>query len=100
MAEVQITEKEFQATVRQMATAFGWHVFTTWNSRRSPAGEPDLRLVHPIKQRMIWVELKTEKGKLTALQKEAIELLEMAGEEVYVWRPSDWELIEQTLREL
>lgn len=92
-----ITEKEFQATVRELAELRGWKVFTTWNSRHSPAGEPDLRLVHPTKGRMVWAELKREGGRLTELQREAIEILKEAGQEVYVWFPSSWASIEATL---
>ncbi len=42
-----ITEKEFQATVRELAEAYGWTVFCTWRSKHSPAGEPDLRMIRP-----------------------------------------------------
>ena len=92
-----ISEKDFQAAVRELAELMGWTVFCTWSSRHSPGGEPDLRLVHPIQKRMIWMELKSAKGKLTARQVEAIETLQAAGEEVYVFRPQDWEQIEKIL---
>ena len=58
-----ITEKEFQATVIDMARTFGWMVGFTHDSRRSEPGEPDLRLVRP--PRVIFAELKTVKGKLS-----------------------------------
>ena len=94
----EISEKQFQAQVRELAEALGWTVFTTWNSCHSPAGEPDLRLAHPTLQRRIWVELKTEKGKISAKQCEAIEILREAGAEVFVWRPSDWNQIVRILQ--
>ena len=94
----EISEKQFQAQVRERAELLGWVVFTTWNSRHSPAGEPDLRLVHPVQKRIIWVELKTENGKVSAKQNEAIETLQEAGFEVFIWRPSDQDQIEKVLQ--
>lgn len=88
------SEKEFQARVIAEAKAQNWLVFFTQNSRRSPEGEPDLRL---IRERVIWAELKTEKGKLTKKQLEALERLNRACEETYVWRPSDVDQITQKL---
>jgi len=39
--------------------------------------------------RMIFVELKSEKGKVSPDQEEAHRLLRLVGHAVYVWRPSD-----------
>ena len=89
-----ISEKEFQATVREYAKSQGWVVFCTWSSMHSPGGEPDLRLV---RERVVWAELKRESGKTTQKQEEAIAALEAAGQEVHVWRPSSWPEIEQVL---
>ena len=92
-----ILEKELQAAVRALAKLLGWTVFCTYDSRRSPEGEPDLRLVHPKLGRVVWAEIKREKGKLTDRQQEAILVLQEAGQEVYVWRPSSWAHIEKVL---
>ena len=89
-----ISEKEFQAAVRENAELCSWTVFSTWNSIHSPAGELDLRLV---RERVVWAELKRESGKTTKKQEEAITTLRVAGQEVYVWRPSSWIEIEQVL---
>ena len=80
-----MSEAAFQAEVVRLAKALGWLVFSTWDSRHSPAGEPDLRLV---RERVIWAELKSEKGAPTVLQRQAGILLEAAGAEYYLWRPS------------
>jgi len=94
---VPITEKEFQATVRGLAEAFGWTVFCTWQSRHSPAGEPDLRIIRP--PRVIFAELKSEQGELTHWQDESLRLLgNCPGIETYLWRPSDLEDIERILK--
>jgi hypothetical protein len=58
-------EKQFQAAVVGYARACGWYVMFTWNSRNSPFGEPDLRMIRKGDHRVVYAELKTEKGKLT-----------------------------------
>lgn len=92
-----ITEEELQATVRELAEAYGWTVFWTWQSKHSPPGEFDLRMVRP--PRYLCVELKTEKGRLSKEQAETLLLLQgCPAIEVYVWRPSDLDQIELILR--
>lgn len=87
-----LNERDFQSQVREVAKVLGWTVFTTWNSYNSPAGEPDLRMVRP--PRVIFAELKSERGRTTVAQEEALELLrECTGVEAYLWRPSDWDEI-------
>ena len=83
-----ITEKELQATVRELAEAYGWTLFCTWQSKHSPAGEPDLRMVRP--PRFIFAELKTERGRISKEQAETLLLLQRCPPiEAYLWRPSD-----------
>lgn len=91
------TEKEFSQAVVDLATLSGWTVFRTWRSDHSPAGEPDLRLVHPIKKKMLWRELKVGKNMLSPLQRAAHEILCEAGEDLAVWRPTDWDRIVEEL---
>jgi hypothetical protein len=59
------------------------------NHYRGQNGVPDF---NPIlgNDRVIYTELKTQKGRLTPAQTEWLERLERAGQEVYVWRPVDW----------
>ena len=91
-----VSEKGFQQAVRDLAVLLGWTVWCTWDSRHSPAGEPDLRMVRP--PRFIAAELKAERGRLTRLQRQARALLERCpGVEYYLWRPSDWARIEEAL---
>ena len=91
-----IKEKDFQAAVIDLARLFGWRPFWTWRSINSPEGEPDLRLVRP--PRVIFAELKTEKGRLTAFQRSAGELLMLCpGIEYYLFRPRDWNEIVEVL---
>lgn len=90
-----ITEKAFQAQVVTLARALGWRTYHTHFSFRSDTGYPDLTLVKP--GRLIFAELKTEKGKATAHQEEWLEALREAGAEAFLWRPSDWDSIVLTL---
>lgn len=59
------------------------------------AGFPDLVLVH---RTVIYAELKAQKGRVSEAQKAWHEALRAAGEEVHVWRPSDWPEVEARLR--
>jgi|SRR5690349_2664125 len=90
-----ISEKVFQAQVKKAAILTGWMYYATWNSMHSPAGFPDVCLVHPKKKRIIFAELKSEIGKLSEKQTEWINALiqtEIPQLEVYVLKPSqfDW----------
>jgi len=90
----EISEKDFMAKVIELAESQGWHCYHTHDSRRSEAGFPDLTLV---RERVIYVELKTEIGKLTKAQREWIKALAWAGGETYVWRPRDWPEVQKVL---
>ena len=79
-----ITEKHFQSHVLRYAKKRGWHVYHTHDSRRSEPGFPDLVLV---RNKVLFRELKTDKGRLTAAQKAWGESLTTAGADYAVWRP-------------
>ena len=103
----QVTEKEFQQTVVDFARLRGWRTYHTHDSRRSDAGFPDLVMVRG--DRLVFAELKTEKGRLSAAQEQWREALAAMGEQVgdpdvwppqvgaFVWRPSNWPVIEAVL---
>jgi hypothetical protein len=83
-----VTERELQSAVIEAATLFRWRHYHTHDSRRSAAGFPDLVLCKP--PRTLFVELKSEKGRLSPEQTEWLQDLEKAGQEVRIWRPEDW----------
>lgn len=83
-----MTEKVWQQTVVELAQLNGWLVFHPFDSRRSTPGYPDLTLV---RDRVVFAELKTEKGRLTPDQELWLERLEGAGAETHVWRPSQFD---------
>jgi len=85
--EDAVTEKELLQAVRDLARLRNWLVYHTHDSRRSEPGFPDLVLV---KDRVLFVELKSERGKPTPAQNEWHVALWQAGATLFVWRPSDW----------
>jgi hypothetical protein len=91
-----MTEKEWLSQVKELAQALGYkRAYHTFDSRRSSSGFPDLVLV---RDRVIFLELKTERGKLSDQQKEWLRALERAGAEAYVVRPRHLELLMAVLR--
>ncbi len=94
----RITEDEFLAQVLEYAAKMGWlrahfRPAKTAHGWRTPCqaeakGFPDLVLV---RERVVYAETKSETGKLTPEQTLWIEKLAAAGQEVYVWRPKDWD---------
>jgi hypothetical protein len=98
-------EASFQACVLEVARLGGWRTLHIRPARRADGswrtpvsgdgqGWPDLTLVRP--PRLLFVELKSERGRLSASQADWIGVLRLLPKvEVYVWRPSDWdELVE------
>jgi hypothetical protein len=121
-------EAELQAAVVDLARAQGWGisrpaakalaleaeqygvavppleglVYHPRYSQGSEPGWPDLTLIRRRDRRLVFAELKTEKGVVSPRQREVLDLLlSLAGPtwragdnlsplvEVYVWRPSD-----------
>ena len=84
-----VTEQAFQETVVQAAEMFGWWHYHVADSRRSRPGFPDLVLIKPPK--VIFLEVKREKGRLTVAQADVLAMLEDCSEvQAAVVRPSDW----------
>ena len=92
-------EKDFQDRVAQHLRFNGWRVYAIADSRRaSLAGYPDLTCWHPKQKRIMFCELKREKGRVSEAQKIVLaELAEIA--ETYLWRPSDWNDIVRIAKE-
>ena len=81
-------EDELQALVLELARMLGWRTYHTFDSRRSTVGFPDLVLVRG--KRLLFAELKSEKGKTRPEQREWLCALTRAGAEALVWSPADW----------
>jgi len=94
-----MSEKEFQSQVIALAHLTGWRVYSIPDSRRTTlSGYPDLTLWNPKKKAVLFAELKTDKGRLSAEQITVIDELRECGTQVVVWRPKDWEEIVGTLK--
>lgn len=89
------TERSFMAQVVQYAELMGWRVYHPFDSRRSAAGFPDIVAVR--RPRVIWAELKSERGRLTADQVAWLTELRACGQEAYWWKPSMWPIVEKVL---
>jgi len=95
---IPVTETDLREQIRTLCKLYGWIMYFTWQSIHSPRGFPDLVLANPEQKRVIFAELKTEKGKVTANQEEWLNTLKACGQTVYVWRPADIEAIAEILR--
>ena len=90
-----VSERDFQRQVIDAARLLGWTVFWTYRSEHSPKGDLDLRMIRP--PRILWMELKAERGKLTKEQEATVELLQACKAEVYVARPHEMSLVLEVL---
>jgi hypothetical protein len=97
-----MTEDELQTSVIDLAHVLGWRIAHFRSVAvmgksgqvhyRTPvqadgAGFPDLVLA---RERIMYVELKAERGKLSHNQMAWLGALEDAGGEMHVWKPRDW----------
>lgn len=82
------TESQFQAAVVDLAHLTGWrtnHVFRSastragggWRTATTTVGWPDLTLWRP--GQLLMVEIKTDRGRLTAEQRDVLASLRAAG---------------------
>lgn len=93
-----MTEADYQKRITDLCDWLGLRWFHSGDSRRdSCAGYPDLTIVGP--GGLIFAELKTERGRVTDDQFDWLGALS-AHQPALVWRPSDWPLVEATLKEL
>jgi hypothetical protein len=101
-----ITESEWQATVMDIAQMCGWYVAHFRPAQRADgrwitpvsgnaAGFPDLVLV---RERVLFVELKRERGTVSPAQTQWLHRLRRAKCEAYVWRPSDADHVVEVLK--
>jgi len=91
-AFLAMTEKAWGGRVEQLARLNGWKFYHTWQSIHSAPGFPDYVFVRD--GEVMYVELKTEKGKLTPAQLTWRDLLVAARQEYYVWRPNMIDFVE------
>jgi len=122
-----VKEGVFQSQVIAMAERFGWKVWhvpapMVWRAKEqkwvpSPqgAGLPDLIMLHDDPPRLVFMELKAERGKLTEKQTDFLQRAKDVADAQGPWYadeglvheryigvfacwPEDWDRIEQMLR--
>jgi hypothetical protein len=100
------SENAFQASVLELAASTGWLAHHVRPARRKDgdwrtplqgnAGYPDLTLAHP-DGLVVIAELKAMRGKLAREQARWLDAMNGAELHSYLWRPNDWDYIEQLL---
>lgn len=101
---LDMTEAQLEASTLDLADWCYWLSYHTYDSRRSARGFPDRVFLR--RGRMLFVEFKSEAGKLTPAQERWLTELRLVASksrgavEVHVWRPADWfgGVIEEVLR--
>lgn len=94
-----MSEAELQSQVLDIARMYGWRIHHSrpaqersgkWSTPLTgDAGLPDLILAHHSQRRLLFRELKSQKGKLSDEQEAWIATLAAAVVDVGVWRPID-----------
>jgi hypothetical protein len=102
-----VTEAELKSTVISLARMKGWLIHhdlpaMSRNGRwathiEGDVGFPDLVLLSPHYGQILFVELKSEKGRTSSSQDNWLGALGVAGVECHVVRPSDLEFITHRL---
>jgi len=102
-----MTEAQFMQQIIDLSRLYGWRVahfrpaMTRSGRWATPvqadgAGFPDLCMVK--RARLIFAEIKSDKGKLSPEQETWItELTNCMRCEVYIWKPENWEEIVEVL---
>lgn len=101
LKEAEMTERQLQDRIIaycQWLRLKVYHVNRSDKGVVSSKGFPDLVIAGPMGT--IFVELKSQAGKVTEEQKEWLAVLSRSQDHVYVWRPEDWDYIEQTLKKV
>ena len=91
-----LSEKAWQAQVLELAALYGWRTYHPYDSRRSEPGWPDVAFARV--PEFFLSEFKTNRGRLSAAQREWIALLRSCGVEVHVWRPVDFDAVHERLK--
>ena len=102
-----VNEKELKSVVINIARMGGWlihHDLPAMNIRgrwathvEGDVGFPDLVLLSPHYGQLMFVELKSERGRTTSSQDNWLDSLGLAGVEHHVVRPSDLDFITHRL---
>lgn len=94
---IKISEDELQTCVIDLAHLLGWRVMHTRPAMNRHGkwltplqGDPGFPDIVAVRERVIWIELKSETGRLSVPQQDWLFALGAADQERYVWRPYQW----------
>lgn len=102
-------ERDFQNQLIKLAKRLGYIVHAerparTRNSWVTPIqgspGFPDIFLVHILTKVRVWIECKSETGRVSPQQDVWITLLKKSGETVFIWKPQDCDFAFEVLTKL
>jgi hypothetical protein len=96
-----MSESQLQEAIIELAHLQGWRVMHArkqqgidkrWRTAYGGdgVGWPDLCLVSGDRRGIMWVECKSDIGKLTSEQAAWISAIQESGGSAFVWRPADW----------
>lgn len=96
---------DWEATVADYAQWQGWRVAHFRRARsnkgwRTPVARDGKGFVDFVmtRERVVYVECKTDGGKMTKEQREWRDAIVAAGGEWYCWTPDDWDEVQEVLR--
>jgi hypothetical protein len=96
----RLTARGFERQVLRYAEQRGWRCYDGFDQRSQPPGFPRLVLTRARhdQPRVVFLELKGYRGRLTAKQRACLEQLRADGYEAYVFRPADTDRVVRVLR--
>jgi hypothetical protein len=95
---LKITEKQWEQTIHDLARRLGYKYYHTFRSQFSEPGYLDCTLLRVSDKRLIFVELKVGRNKLSPAQQEWYDALkQIPNVEVYVWPPEEFDNIVKIL---
>jgi VRR-NUC domain. len=92
-----MTERQLQDAIIEAAKRMNWLCYHVYDSRRSVPGFPDLVLLKG--QRMMVLELKTDKGRVRPEQHVWLDAFVQAGITAKIIRPADLDDVLAQLQE-
>jgi hypothetical protein len=108
---IEESETDFEKRLVGCAQSLGWVVMAVRRNVSIQRADGSVHHATPwlydgegwldltfVRERVFFAELKSEKGRIRPAQQVWLDRLKAAGQECYLWRPSDWPQIEKVLK--